>query len=301
MAENEKQGEYTGWYKWFPTTEEWCELETSPKRLPDSLIGEVCNNQYILAYEATSDGDKLRTQYCYENGKLRKFGRSSIKYTNKVGGKSSTKVVSAKNDEQVCVIDMLHDREKTIKLLTGTWGVGKDYLMVSAALEALEHNIFDKIVWIRNNVRLADTPDLGALPGDKNEKLLDYLGPFIDHCGEAGVACMINNGQLVVEPLQSLRGRNLERCIIMCSEAENLTTSHIQLIIARAAEGSEVWFNGDIAQVDKEVFRKSRGINNLIDALQGDECFGYIQMIKSERSKTAAKADLLNKYNTDKK
>lgn len=292
--------EYNGWYKWFPTMDEWCELETTPKRLPDSLNGKILNNQYILAYEATQYGDKLRAQYCYEDGVLRKFGRGSINYTSKVGGKSNKVLVTPRNDEQVCAIDLLHDRNKTIKLITGLWGGGKDYMMVSAALEALEHGQFERIVWIRNNVRVADTPDLGALPGDKNDKLLDYLGPFIDHCGEAGVACMVANGQLVVEPLQSLRGRNLENCIIMCSEAENLTTSHIQLIIARAAEGSEVWFNGDIAQVDKEVFRKSKGINNLIEALKGDECFGYVKLIKSERSKTASKADLLNKYNTDK-
>ena len=118
-----KQEEYTGWYKWFPSMEEWCELEASPKDLPNSLVGKISNNQYILAYEATNEGDKLRAQYCYENGKLRKFGRSTIKYTSKIGGKSNQKVVSARNDEQICVIDMLHDRSKTIKLLTGSWWV----------------------------------------------------------------------------------------------------------------------------------------------------------------------------------
>ena len=51
---------------------------------------------------------------------------------------------------------------------------------------------------------------------------------------------MIEDGLLTVEPLQSLRGRNFENTLIMCSEAENLTKEHIQLIIARAAEGSSV-------------------------------------------------------------
>ena len=26
---------------------------------------------------------------------------------------------------------------------------------------------------------------MGALPGDKNDKLMDFAGPFIDHCGKA--------------------------------------------------------------------------------------------------------------------
>ena len=85
-----------------------------------------------------------------------------------------------------------------------------------------------------------DTKDLGALPGEILDKLLPYLGPFIDHCGTNKVKTMLNKGSLVVEPLQSLRGRNFKNSLIMCSEAENLTKEHIQLIIARAADGSEV-------------------------------------------------------------
>lgn len=167
-------------------------------------------------------------------------------------------------------------------------------LLVTAALEALEQNVFDRIVWIRNNVDVKDTKDLGALPGEVNDKLMPFLGPFIDHCGEAGVECMLGNGKLVIEPLQSLRGRNLERTLIMCSEAENLTKEHIQLIIARAAEGSEVWFDADIRQRDKAIFEKSKGIETMIERLSGNPLFGYIHLVQSERSKTAALADLLN-------
>lgn len=170
---------------------------------------------------------------------LKKFGRDSISFRSRKSSAKSTEIV-ARNDEQVCAINLLHNRDITIKLIEGSWGVGKTMLLVTAALEALEHNVFDRIVWIRNNVRVAGTPDLGALPGDKNEKLMDYVGPFVDHCGKAAVECMLNNEQLIIEPLQSIRGRNIDNAIIMCSEAENLLTSHIQLIIARAAEGSEV-------------------------------------------------------------
>ena len=113
-------------------------------------------------------------------------------------------------------------------------------IMVEAALEALRQGVFDRIIWIRNNVDVKDTKDLGALPGEVIDKLLPYLGPFIDHCGEAEVKTMLTKGSLYVEPLQSLRGRNFERSIIMCSEAQNLTLDHLKLIIARAAEGSEV-------------------------------------------------------------
>ena len=188
----------------------------------------------------------------------------------------------------------MKDRTKTIKVITGTWGTGKTLLMVTAALEALKNNEFDRIVWIRNNVDVKDTKDLGALPGEVIDKLLPFLGPFRDHAGDNAVRTMLNKGSLVVEPLQSLRGRNLERCIIMCSECENLTKEHIQLIIARAAEGSEVWLDGDNRQRDKVAFEKSKGIETVIERLKGQKLFGFVHLVQSERSQTAAMADLLN-------
>ena len=105
---------------------------------------------------------------------------------------------------------------------------------------------------------------------------------------------MLNKGTLVVEPLQSLRGRNFDDTLIMCSEAENLTKEHIQLIIARAAEGSEVWFDADNRQRDKASFERSRGSETLSERFAGQKLFGYVHLVKSERSETAAMADLLN-------
>lgn len=167
-------------------------------------------------------------------------------------------------------------------------------ILVAGALEALKHKIFEKIIWIRNNVDVAGTKDLGALPGEVLDKLLPFLGPFIDHAGEDEVRTMLNKGSLIVEPLQSLRGRNFENSLIICSEAENLTKEHLQLIIARAAEGTEVWLDADTRQRDKAIFEKSQGVETMIDRLAGNELFGYVHLVHSERSATAALADLLN-------
>ena len=105
---------------------------------------------------------------------------------------------------------------------------------------------------------------------------------------------MLKEGQLEVEPLQSLRGRNIENAIIICSESENLTKEHIQLILARAAEGSAVWLDGDTRQRDKAVFEKSKGLETMINKLAGEHLFGYVHLTKAERSATAALADKLD-------
>lgn len=279
---------YTGWIKWVPTGDEWVELYEG-NRTPFQLL----ENQYLLTYEEDKEGKQtLIHTYCYENNKLRKVSRGSINISKK--REKDSKVIYPRNDEQICAIDMLLDESKTIKLLTGSWGTGKTMLLVSAALNMLNRGRYDRIIWIRNNVDVKDTKDIGALPGEAIEKLLPYLGPFIDHVGEDEVKSMINNGSLMVEPLQFLRGRNFENSIIMCSEAENLTKEHIQLIIARAAEGSIVMFDADNRQRDKAIFEKSKGIETMIDRFKGNKLFGYVHLIKGERSDTAAMADLLN-------
>ena len=298
---------YTGWKKWSPTSEEWAELYATGT-VPVSLK----ENEYLIV---KSEGSST-IFYCYENGQLRKFTGGSIKTTKddtpvllesskskqddkqhssaQKYSKGKNVVIVPRNDEQVCAFDLMKDPSKTVKLLTGTWGTGKTLILVSAALEALKAGRFKRIVWIRNNVDVKGTKDLGALPGEVIDKLLPFLGPFIDHAGENSVRTMLNKGTLVVEPLQSLRGRNFDDTLIMCSEAENLTKEHIQLIIARAAEGSEVWFDADNRQRDKASFEKSRGIETLIERFAGQKLFGYVHLVKSERSETAAMADLLN-------
>ena len=298
---------YTGWKKWSPTSEEWAELYATGT-VPISLK----ENEYLIV---KSEGSST-IFYCYENGQLRKFTGGSIKTTKddtpvllesskskqddkqhssaQKYSKGKNVVITPRNDEQVCAFDLMKDPSKTVKLLTGTWGTGKTLILVSAALEALKAGRFKRIVWIRNNVDVKDTKDLGALPGEVIDKLLPFLGPFIDHAGENSVRTMLNKGTLVVEPLQSLRGRNFDDTLIMCSEAENLTKEHIQLIIARAAEGSEVWFDADNRQRDKASFERSRGIETLIERFAGQKLFGYVHLVKSERSETAAMADLLN-------
>lgn len=279
---------YTGWIKWVPSNDEWVELYESDK-LPFSML----ENQYLLTYEEDKEGKQsLIHQFCYEEGKLRKVPKGSINISKK--REKDSKVIFPRNDEQICAIDMLLDESKTIKLLTGSWGTGKTMLLVSAALNMLNRGRYDRIIWIRNNIDVKDTKDIGALPGEAIEKLLPYLGPFIDHVGEEEVKSMINTGSLMVEPLQFLRGRNFENSIIMCSEAENLTKEHIQLIIARAAEGSIVMFDADNRQRDKAIFEKSRGVETMIDRFKGNKLFGYVHLIKGERSETAAMADLLN-------
>ena len=284
--ENKKE-EYTGWKIWKPTDEQLADLYTYKKADVD-----IKENEYLIIKD--KDTNELLEIYKMKNGKLVHINGAAIKIKDPKDNRMNT-IYNPRNVEQKCAFDMLHDEDITVKIITGTWGTGKSLLLITAALEALREKRFEKIVWIRNNVDVKDTKDMGALPGDAKEKLLPFLGPFIDHVGgEKRALKMIEEGQLEIQPLQFLRGRDIKNAIIMCSEAENLSKEHIQLIIARAAEGSNVWMDGDIVQRDKVSFEVSRGIETMIERLTGNPLFSHVKLIKSERSATAALADKLD-------
>lgn len=242
-------------------------------------------NEYLIAKNV--DGN-IVDKFVFRKGKLER-----VHYT--VFKNSYTGSLKPRNEHQEIAFEMLKNPDITVKLITGTWGTGKTLALVVAALEAVQRGEFDKIVWVRNNVQVKDTDNLGALPGDAYDKMLPYLGPFCDHVGgEDGVKMLIENDQLEVIPLGFLRGRSIRNAIIMCSEAENLTKEHIQLLLGRVDEGSALWIDGDVRQRDRAAFEKSKGLETMIDRLKGEPLFGYVHLVKSERSATARLADKLN-------
>ena len=246
---------------------------------------QLKENQYLLIKDSTGE---VVDKYCYQNGELRPVVFLKL-------GSSFSGTIKPRNAEQYCLFDMLKDKTSKIKLVTGRFGSGKTLAMVYAALELIEKGKFDRIIWVRNNVSVKDAPEIGFLPGDDFAKMKPFLGPFLDHAGgNEGVTKLLEEDKLWVIPLGHLRGRSLKNCILLCSECENLTKEHIQLLMGRIDEGSQLWLDGDLKQRDKQVFEKSAGIENLVDRLSGEKLFAYVHLKKSERSEVAALADKLD-------
>lgn len=258
-------------------------------------------NEYLLIY---SESGELTSTHIWKGGKLQKIGRGSLRFQIGSGKESAeesknkykkpkTMSLAPINDEQICAFDLLLDDSVTCKLLTGNYGSGKTMLAVYWAMQMLTSGKVDKIVWLRNNVAAAGAEQIGYLPGTEFEKLKPWLGPFIDHLGsEARVQKLVDAGQLEVPALCFIRGRNIERSVVICSEAQNLTEDLVKLILGRIGKESYVVFDGDFKhQIDKPIFEKSPGLRRLIQALAGNELFGYVDLPESERSATARLAD----------
>jgi Predicted ATPase related to phosphate starvation-inducible protein PhoH len=203
--------------------------------------------------------------------------------------------IKPRNLEQELAFDMLQDKDETIKVLTGGYGTGKDYLMVSTALDLIKNHKFDKIMWVRNNIEVKNSKPIGFLPSGMKDKLLPFAMVMADHLGGVdGLELLITQNKIEIEHLGFIRGRDIKNTIIMCSESENMTKEHIQLLIGRVGEGSALWLNGDYRQTDDYVFENNNGLIKVIDKLKGNRKFGFVQLKTTERSETARLADLLD-------
>lgn len=206
-----------------------------------------------------------------------------------------TSDIKPRNIQQAMAVDMLHNEGITVKSIAGRFGSGKTFLMCGSAIEMLESNKFDKIIFIRNNIEVKNTKPIGHLPGENDDKLWPFAAPLADHVGgEEGLRRLISYGKVELAHLGFIRGRDIKRSIIFCTEAENLTKEHIQLLISRVGDGSTIWFDGDLKQRDAEVFVKNSGMEIAVERLAGHPKFGHVKLVKSERSETAAMADLLD-------
>lgn len=203
--------------------------------------------------------------------------------------------IKPRNPHQILAFDMLQNEDITIKVISGKFGSGKDLIMIANAIKMIEEGKFDKLLYVRNALGVKDANEIGFLPGSKDEKMKPFAMPLADHLGgESGLDLQILAGNIEIEHLGYIRGRDIKNTIIYCSEAENLTKEHVQLLIGRVGEGSALWMNGDFKQTDNALFRMNNGLMSTVQKLAGHKKFGYVQLQKTERSETASMADLLD-------
>lgn len=200
------------------------------------------------------------------------------------------------NDEQHALFDLLQDESVTVKMITGVAGGGKNYCAFTYALDAIDRgkSPYRKIVMVRNNVEVKDSNSIGALPSGINEKLLPFAMPAVDLLGSSiELFRLIDDGKIELLHLGFARGRSFENTIIIVDESENISAEHAALLVSRVGKNSVIIFLGDVAQIDKVVFEKNSGLERLNSRLFGNSLFGCVHLKRTERSATAALAELL--------
>lgn len=272
------QEDWAGWGKYYPTEAEMALLYSDPKI--NSL--KCKTNEFVEIFE----GDKLKDVLFWNGSEYRKLKYKE--FTAPTGER-----ISPRNIEQKMYLDLLQNDDIPIKLCVGRFGTGKSMFAETWGAYQLQMGRFDKIIFVKNNLEVKGAGKLGILPGDEIDKQYPWLRQIEDHLGPQLFEQYLNEARLEPAHLSTLRGRDLKNSLILVDEAENLLTTNIQLLLGRVAEGSQIIFCADVKQCDYKDITMS-GIPQLIRGLAGNPLFGMVKLIKSERSKVAACADLLD-------
>lgn len=234
--------------------------------------------------------------------------------------------ISPRNAEQTFALHALLSKNLSLVSLMGKAGTGKTLLAMVAALEMLKSGLCERIF-----ISAAMTPlsnrDVGALPGDLDDKVAPYMQGLYDNLDFIKSQYKRNSGdeyepktrnakksqkenkaekgdwislaqkeeKIKIQPLPSIRGRSLNNAVYIIDEAQNLTPHEIKTIITRAGENTKIIFCGDVQQIDSPYLdARSNGLSHLIYKMAGQKIVAHVTLDKGERSYLAElAADLL--------
>lgn len=205
--------------------------------------------------------------------------------------------VKALNLQQRMAFDLLLDPEVKLVTLVGKAGTGKTLLAIAAGLRmTIEEQKYNRVLISRPVIPLGK--DIGYLPGAKEEKLFHWMQPLFDNLDYIlgvykrpnlkNVDQLMASKHIELEAIAYIRGRSLPGQYIIIDEAQNLSPHEIKTIVSRAGEGTKVVLTGDPYQIDSPYLdSSSNGLSYLVEVFKGQDIFGHVTMMKSERSRLA--------------
>jgi PhoH-like ATPase len=203
--------------------------------------------------------------------------------------------VRPKNKEQVMALHALLDDDVKLCTLTGRAGTGKTLLTIAAALQKIEEKKYDRIIITRPMSQVGKY-ELGALPGDVDEKFGPYLENYVSNIQQLGgnnkgtAKDIIAMYKMEAMPLQLIRGASWVKSFVIADECQVLDHHEMLTLGTRIGEGSKLIIMGDLNQRDEDIARIDTGLFHVINSqkIKTSPLTSHIELIKSERSPLAA-------------
>jgi|AOAMet2_C49A8_35_1029299.scaffolds.fasta_scaffold04617_2 phosphate starvation-inducible PhoH-like protein len=165
--------------------------------------------------------------------------------------------------------------------LSGSAGSGKTFLALYLALEDVlsKETPYERVVIIRSVV---PTRDIGFLPGNEDEKLDAYAGPYKGITSELFADSQawekLGNQSLIEFTSTSfIRGITISNAIVVVDEMQNLNFHELDSVITRLGEGTKLLLCGDYYQSDFDKERDRSGILNFLNIVQNMKYFDHIE------------------------
>ena len=277
----------------------WQNEEVDKKLLSAELqkaLSETNPNEFVIFEYGQS---KCPTYY--KNGIFRILKDKSNK-----DGKTVYSGITSKNLEQKCALELLSDNEVPLVTLVGAAGTGKSFLAIASALKMINEGIYEKIVVMKPLIPVGGK-DIGALPGDKFEKISAWLGPIKDNIdqilGAKSMTAdnmfeeMVREGLIEVEAMAFIQGRSIANAIILLDESQNITPREARMVVERCGKNSKVILLGDPSQVENSYLdARSNGLSHAVAGGKKLKECGTVTLTKVERSVLASVASII--FNT---
>ena len=169
--------------------------------------------------------------------------------------KNEPKLKVSLNEEQKDFVRLFYEYD--INFLLGDFGSGKSLAAVHTAISSFRKKQFNEI-WI---TRPMLKNQLGALPGEIEDKLQPYIFPIIQNLevcqGKEATDKMQKEGLIKIMPIEVAKGVTFMKSVVIVDEFQDMTYQDFRTILTRLGEGSKMIFCGSKQQVDKLIGKNS--------------------------------------------
>jgi phosphate starvation-inducible PhoH-like protein len=192
-------------------------------------------------------------------------------------------------------------RENDLVFCVGPAGTGKTYLAVALAVSMLKSGKVTRVVLVRPAVEAGEK--LGYLPGDMQAKVNPYLRPLFDAMHDMmtfdQIKRFITNDVIEVAPLAFMRGRTLNKCVVILDEAQNTTRSQMLMFLTRLGHDTKMIVTGDDSQVDLERPSES-GMIDALKRLKGIDGIAIVRLRQRDIVRHKLVTDIVDAYANEK-
>lgn len=181
---------------------------------------------------------------------------NSFKHSTKMKNSLSMDEPFKWTDKQLELIKTMSDYRSKAVFVEGPAGTGKSVCAMFSALQLLNKDKIEKIIYIRSVVE-SSYSHLGYLPGDKKSKVEEWFQTAFEACSnfvaEPELRELEESGKIEFAPIGFLRGRNFKNCVIIVEECQNIYYKELLTILTRCADNCKIFLMGDSHQTDIKI------------------------------------------------
>lgn len=235
--------------------------------------------------------------YLCRLAKRHQLDRFDLSHLQPVAKTKSGKLIYPKTLGQAILCDAFYHND--IIFASGVAGTGKTYLAVCYAVMQLKKEIVEKIILTRPAVEAGES--LGFLPGDMKDKVDPYLRPLYDALydmlGVETVERLMEKQVIEVAPLAFMRGRTLNKAVVILDEAQNTTQAQMKMFLTRMGQNAQMIINGDITQIDL-IRKEQSGLVQATQILKGIDRIAFVQMSADDVVRHPLVQKIIERYET---